>query len=328
MGKILRKINKRAKLKIYRKARENHLKRFICDIGKITEEEDRIICYVKQKPLNKYKGNEETYNIKLNGMDLITEGIKEITEEFKLNKPVYYVFDGIKFNTGLEITSIGANIIFRNCTFDKNIDICCGNEITFENNKYASNCQVSYLGDCYFTTGMVSKITFKNDKFINNGNLNEYNGLSFGMKIDAKLVEFINAEVAAESTSMIKIKAEKTRIDSSILKANKVFIDSKSIDCTDSSIIAQDVVIENVKHIFASTKGDSHAFYSERNLTSNINKVSKESKEELALKEARQELIKKLQSLSNYCQQINDDRLQKDREKYNNQTIVKTLKLR
>ena len=175
---------------------------------------------------------------------------------------------------------------------------------------------------------MVSKITFKNDKFINNGNLNEYNGLSFVMKIDAKLVEFINAEVAAESTSMIKIKAEKTRIDSSILKANKVFIDSKSIDCTDSSIIAQDVVIENVKHIFASTKGDSHAFYSERNLTSNINKVSKESKEELALKEARQELIKKLQSLSNYCQQINDDRLQKDREKYNNQTIVKTLKLR
>lgn len=299
MGKILSRINKRAKLKVYRKARENYLKRFISDIGKIIEEEDRIICYVKQKPLNKYKENEGTYNLKLNGMDLITAGIKEITEEFKLNKPVYYIFDGIKFNTNLEITSIGANIIFRNCIFNKNINIYCDKEVIFENNK-----------------------------FINDGSLKEHNDLSLNMKIDAKLVKFINAEIDTKSTSMIKIKAEKTRIDSSILKANKVFIDSKSIDCTDSSIIAQDVVIENVKHIFASTKGDSHAFYSERNLTSNINKVSKESKEELALKEARQELIKKLQSLSNYCQQINDDRLQKDREKYNNQTIVKTLKLR
>ena len=136
MGKILSRINKRAKLKVYRKARENHLKRFISDIGKIIEEEDRIICYVKQKPLNKYKENEGTYNLKLNDMDLITEGIKEITEEFKLNKPVYYIFDGIKFNTSLEITSIGTNIIFRNCTFNKNINIYCDKEVIFENNKF------------------------------------------------------------------------------------------------------------------------------------------------------------------------------------------------
>lgn len=123
MRRIIDNIKKKAKLKVYNEARQLYLKKSICNIGKIVEEEDKIICYVDQKSIDRYKGNNPLYKLRLNGMNQVTEGIKETVENFRLNKPVYYIFDGIEFSTGLEITSLWSNVIFRNCTFDKNIGI-------------------------------------------------------------------------------------------------------------------------------------------------------------------------------------------------------------
>ena len=52
------------------------------------------------------------------------------------------------------------------------------------------------------------------------------------------------------------------------------------------------------------------------------------TKDEATLKEARQNLIEKLRNLSNYCQQLNNNRVQCIQDKFNSQTIVKTLKQR
>lgn len=95
MGKLIDKLKKKSKLKIYNEIRQIYLKKSICNIGKIVEEEDKIICYVDQKYIDRYKGNKPFYKLRLNGMNQVTEGIKETVEKFRLNKPVYYVFDGI-----------------------------------------------------------------------------------------------------------------------------------------------------------------------------------------------------------------------------------------
>lgn len=57
MRRIIDNIKKKAKLKVYNEARQLYLKKSICNIGKIVEEEDKIICYVDQKSINRYKGN-------------------------------------------------------------------------------------------------------------------------------------------------------------------------------------------------------------------------------------------------------------------------------
>ena len=329
MGKLIDKLKKKSKLKIYNKIRQIYLKKSICNIGKIVEEEDKIICYVDQKYIDRYKGNKPFYKLRLNGMNQVTEGIKENVEKFRLNKPVYYVFDGIQFNTGLEITSMWSDVIFKNCTFDKNIGIIWGDEITFENNKYTDYCNVYFYGKCFLTAHGVKKLTFINDNFVNSYDLKKYGDAHFGMQIDAKEVEFINTKVDAEYPATINIKAEKTRIEKSEFKANEIYVDSQSIDFADSSLVAQNgVMIENINCDFSGNVQAPIIFYNGTDLANTTSETQIVNEDEATLKEARKKLIKKLGNLSNYCQQLNDNRLQCIKDKFNDQAIVKILKQR
>lgn len=329
MGKLINKLKKKISLKIYNEIRQQCLKEYICNIGKIVEEEDKIICYVNQKYVDRYKGNKTLYKLRLNGINQITEGIKETVEKLKLNKPVYYIFDGIEFSLGLQITSLWAHVIFRNCTFDKNIGIIYGNEITFENNKYKDHCNTYFYGKCFLTADRVEKITFVNDNFFNSYDLKMYGDQHFGMQIDAKEVEFINTKVEAEYPATINITAESTRIEKSELKAHEVYIDSQNIDFVDSSLVAQNgAIIENANHDFSGNIQSPIIFYNGIDIANTTSKTQKVNKDEAILKESREELIEKLRNLSNYCQQLNDKKLQCIKDKFNDQAIVKILKQR
>lgn len=327
MGKLIDKLKKKTKLKIYNKIRQIYLKESICNIGRIVEQEDKIICYVDQKYIDRYKGNNPIYDLILTGMNQVTEGRKETVEKFRLNKPIYYVFDGIQFSTGLKITSLWSNVIFKNCTFDKNIGIILGDEITFENNKYTDFCNVYFYGKCFFTAGGVKKLTFINDNFVNA--LKRHADAQFGMQIDANEVEFINTKVDAEYPATINIKAKRTKIEKSELKSNEVYIDSQSICFADSLLVAQNgVMIENINCDFSGNVQAPIIFYNGTDLANTTNETQIVNEDEAALKEARKKLIEKLGNLSKYCQQLNDNRLQCIKDKFNDQAIVKILKQR
>lgn len=329
MVKIIDSIKKKSKLKIYETARQAYLKKWIPNIGKIVEEEDKIICYVDQKAIDRYKCNKAIYELRLNGMNQVTEGIKETVENFRLNKPVFYIFDGIEFSTGVKITSHWSNVIFRNCIFNKNIGIIWGDEITFENNKYIDHCDVYFYGKCFLTANIVKKLTFINDNFVNGYDLKKYGDAHFGMRIDANEVEFINTKVDAEYPATINIKAERTRIEKSELKANEVYVDSQSIYFADSSVIAQNgVMFENANCDFSGNIQAPIVFYNGTDLANNTRKTHSINEEESTLKEARKNLIKKLRNLCNYCQQLNDNKIQDIKDKFNDQTVVKILKQR
>lgn len=174
----------------------------------------------------------------------------------------------------------------------------------------------------------VKKLTFINDNFVNSYDLKKYGDARFGMQIDAKEIEFINTKVDIEYPATINIKAETTRLENSALNANEVYVDSKSIEFINSSINAQNgVMIENDNCDLVSDIQAPVVFYNGVDL---VNKKQKTYKvdEEATLKEARQKLVEKLRNLNNYCQQLNDSRIQSVINKFNSQTVVKTLKRR
>lgn len=324
MKKLINNLKKKTKLKIYHELRKFYLKDTICNIGQIIENEDKIICYVNQKSIDKYKDNKPIYKLILHGMEQLPEHLRK---NYNLNKPVYYIFDGLEFNTGLEIGSLASKTIFRNCTFTKNIGILWGNEINFENNKYNDNCCFYYYGECFLTATAVKKINFINDNFVNSYKLKQYGNARFGMKINAEEVNFINTKTDVVAPATINIKAEKTKIENSTIKADEIYLDSQSINSKESSIISPNgVIIENADWDFKGHIQSSIVFYNGTDLANNIKDIHEISKEEINLKESRKKLIAKLRNLSNYCQQINDNKIRSIKDNLNHQPISKTLK--
>lgn len=325
MKKIVDKIRKKIGLRLYNKARQIYLKNSICNIGKIVEEKDKIICYADQKNVNRYKENRATYRLTLNGINQTNEKIKNIVEKYKLNKKVYYVFDGIKFDTVVYICSLDPSIIiFKNCTFDMNIGIMFGYNITFQNNKYMNY----YPNRKYFLTASeVNKITFFNDNYVNRNELQQYGESCFGMQINAKEVEFINSKFDLENSDSMNITAKRTKIENSELKVNDAYIESQSIDFMDSIIIAQNgVMIENKNCDFVGNIQSPIVLYNGIHIANNKKELNKISKEEALLNEARHNLIKKLRDIRNYCRELNDNKIEDVKDILNNQPIIKIIK--
>lgn len=129
-------LNKIERLK-YERARTKFLTQITQNIGTIEEREDSIICYVKQDLLEK-NSKRVFYELHCYGMNTVYDKSRELVNYYKLNKPVYYIFDGICFDTVVNIASSFSNIIFKNCTFNLGIRIFFADTIILENNKYNS----------------------------------------------------------------------------------------------------------------------------------------------------------------------------------------------
>lgn len=321
MKKIIDRLREKLKGNISKTTRQVYLKKSIGNIGRIMEEDDKIICYVDQKALKKYRDNKSIYKLRLNGV------AGKIKKNVELSKPVYYIFENIEFNLVTQIASPWAIIIFRNCTFNKNIEIISGNEITFEDNKYSDHCSAYFYKNCFFTADEVNKLTFIDENFINCYDVNYFGDVIFGMKINSKILEFINTKVRAEYPATIKIRAEKTKTVNSVISANEVYIDSNSIETIDSPIMAKSgVIIENINCDFSGNIESPIIFYNGIDLSCKTEKPRKVDEEVAKLSEARQKFLEKLRGLSIFCQQLSKDKKQTVKKIKDNQQVIKLFK--
>lgn len=109
----------------------NYAKLILTDrLGKVVEEDDKLICYVKQ---NKCKKRDLLNSLSCKGVNYN----KEIADTYHLNKKIYYVFENINF---LEIMFellgyCDCEIIIRNCTINVpyNFKISVDGKLTIEN---------------------------------------------------------------------------------------------------------------------------------------------------------------------------------------------------
>lgn len=228
----------------YKKARAKYLKQIIPRIGTIEESEDCIICYVNQELLEK-NSKKAFYELHCDGMNTIYDKSRELVDYFKLNKPLYYIFDGIHFDTVVNIASTFSNIIFRNCTFNTGIRIFFADTITLEDNKY--NCWTSFkdYGNA-FLWGKAKNLEVKNENFINQSELKKYGENNFGINIEVDNLKIDNSTICAESHGQINVKAKKTNILNSNISAPEIYLDSDSI-VFDRSLLTSDngIIIEN-----------------------------------------------------------------------------------
>lgn len=112
MSKIMEKLRKKVIHKVYNIARQDYLERFVGNLGKIVEEDDKITVYATQELVNK-NGKKVYYELMCNGMNTHYEKSRNIVEKYKLNKPVYFIFDGIVFDRFTRLSSRFGNVIFK-----------------------------------------------------------------------------------------------------------------------------------------------------------------------------------------------------------------------
>ena len=106
------------------------------------------------------------------------------------------------------------------------------------------------------------------------------------------------------------------------INSPEIYIDSQSFEFEDSKLTAQNgVIIVNDNCDFSGNIQSPVVFYNGTDLsTHNVNN------DETTLKEARKKLVDELRNLSDYCQQLNSDKIQTIKDEFNDQTISKTLK--
>lgn len=326
MTNIVNKIKNKVKNKIYNEARNAYLRKSICNIGRIVETDDKIICYVEQEALDKYKEKRPIYDLSLRGMNVVTDGIRETTETFGLDKEVEYIFDGIKFYSALKFTSTWCDVTFKNCTFEKSIYITWGNEITFENNKYIDDFDVYFLGNCFLTANMVKRITFINENFVNSSKY-VYSKPIFGMKIDAREVEFIDSVVVCQNTGGIKIDAVQTKLENTAFIGDHFFIKSTSIKSSDTVITGKEsVTIQNSNCDFDGEVKSKMIVYNGIELSAKSDEKVKVDVEEVKLRCQREKVIQELRRIRDYCLLVNEEKVQKVRDELNSKTVSKVLK--
>lgn len=301
----------RIKETIYNIARNSAKKILTNNLGKVVEDEEKLICYVDKRKVKKEK---YSYKIACFGISGTT---KELAEAFNLNKPICYIIDGINLKrhqayifgyNNCEIIikncNFGLNLILRNsgkCTLD-NINITTGigflslsaNELVIKNMEkeqieiFGSNHNIGFDADDKLN---IIDCNLGNEKY--NISLNATNELNI-----------INSNITGNNVSC---EAKKINVDekSTLLAADKV--DLKADDFNPINIIASSIVYkgEEVK-------------------TERKPVLFKKIKDSLTLR--RIELIEILKRLRSKCEDINSSKALNYKESLNNQSLVRTLK--
>lgn len=233
---MMKKINEKMQEYKYNIERQKFMSRWISNIGDIKEEEERIICYVSKALL---KG----LTITCYGMPT-NEKCKQSVEYYKLEKPVYYIFDGIEFNN-VSFTSVFNNVlVFRNCTFNSRVNFVDVNKVVLENNTYISTEKDEYRPGS-FLNGDIEELVIQNDNIKNHFKCLGIE-TDFGVNIKAKRLTILDSTISAENEGQIYIKAQEANFMDSTLEAFEIYLDLDTIAYADSLLKSnQGIMIDN-----------------------------------------------------------------------------------
>ena len=309
---MLDNFNDLVKKKIHLLMRKLYLKYEIGKLGKIKEEEDKIICYITKIKNNKYSNN---WYLDILGIDNNSEIIKELN----LNKKLYYVFENITFNTSLDITS-KINITFKNCTFNNRIFITSKENIDFINNNFVSKKDNYYY---YFLSILAKNINFIDNNFFNEEKMLSNLEVAINMGID-ETANIANSKI--DTFSDIIIDSKKIIFNNSKIKANKIELSSDSIDSSDSFINSKRLYIDNKKFDFEETVKSPYINYNEVIINLKEDETVKIDREKIKLMYARNKLVKTLKKIKEDCEEINNSKIKEIKESLNRTQISKVLK--
>lgn len=300
------------KNKIYSLTRKLYLKYEIGKLGKIKEEDDKFICYIA-----KIKNNKYSHNLYLNILGI--DNNSEIIKELNLNKPLYYVFENITFNTSLDINS-RVNLTFKNCTFNNRAVITSKENVDFINNKFINKKDNYYY---YFLEVLAKNANFIDNEFLNEDRIVSNLEVAINMGIE-EVLNITNSKI--NTFADIIITSEKIIIDNSEIKSHRMELNAESIKSTNSIINAKRLYVDNEQFDFEENIKSPYINYNGVIIKSNENEIIKIDKEKIKLMYARKQLIESLKKINEKCKEINSERIKYIKNSLNKQTINKVLK--
>lgn len=232
----MKKINEKMQEYKYNIERQKFMSRWISNIGDIKEEEERIICYVSKALL---KGPTITcYGMPTN------EKCKQSVEYYKLEKPVYYIFDGFEFNNVSFLSVFNSVLIFKNCTFNSRVNFVDVNKVVLENNTYVSTEKDKYRPGS-FLSGDIEELVIQNDTLVNNFKCRSIE-TDFGVNLKTKRFTILESTIVAENEGQIYIQAQEANFMDATLEAFEIYLDLDTIAYADSLLKSnQGIMIDN-----------------------------------------------------------------------------------
>lgn len=322
MSKITENLREKVKFKTYNMARQEYLERVVGKLGIIVEKDDKIIIYATQRLVE--KNCKKVFNeLSCDGMNTYYEGSRKLIEKYKLNKPVYFIFDGIVFDNFTTLSSYFCSVIFKNCTFNNGLQVFNATNVTLENNKYINWTDFYGYGNS-FLFGHIDELTIINDEFVNGYDL-KYGKTKFGINISANKVNIINSNLCAESQGQISISTKEISLVHSTITGPEVYLDSESIKSRDTILKSDNgIIIDNKNNDFTGYVQAPIVIYNDVDLNA-ANKVIAVNVDDVNLKRARYELLQKLCNLRDYCKQINENKVDIIQKQLNSQSLSKVL---
>lgn len=299
------------KKNIYNICRDCLKNLIVGNLGKVIEEEDRLVCYVKKEKLKKEDLN---YRIYCNG---IKEKYQSLATKHNLNKPICYIFDGLEFkDCGVYI--FGRNnseVIIKNCQFGHELEVYVNGKCTLENSFMKSIPELSIIaGDL-----ILKNMDIKNNRYMqcdldiwimaNNklniidsyiGRKNEYTNL---LLFAYREINLENVKVAGKN---IEVKARKFESNNTYICAeNQVELKIEEFETLD--ITSPTIIYNEEEYSFEK----QHVYF-------------KKIVEPLTAK--RLDLIKYLKNIKDQCARAIDNELEQHENVLKQQSVCKTLK--
>ena len=270
----------------------NIIKKYLVgNLGKVVEEDDKLICYVKK---NKIKKEKYEYSIMCNGIE-----DKELAKTYKLDKPVYYVIEGINITDKkvyiYNYHNEDCNITIKNCNFEFGFGIQAKCDCTLDNN---------HIRAFYLLMIDTKNLTIKNMDLTNEVALA---GADLSIKLGAaENINLINANIGKEKeraeVSMIAYK--NIELINSTVNGKKVECDAKQQIITDdnSSLNATDKIIIKTDNIDKINISCNTLVYNDNVIEQEENIVGTIEYKDDDLTNKRLELINLLKNLKDICE--------------------------
>lgn len=281
------------------------------NLGKVVEEEDKIICYIEKK---KCKEDKYHYSIPCFG-NAYQYNYKELAQKLKLNKPICYIIQNIDFDKRVSIFGYNdCEVIIRNCNFEQGIYGHINSKCTIDN---------SYIKAFLENTSISAKnLTIQN---MNIKNELIYSKCQLKFSADNKL-EILDSNLGKlnEQTTIILESGNSINLVNSKIESDAITLKAKAISANGKSNLIADKLNLNIEEFNNLNITSPLIVYNGQSI---INQKSKNlSKENLLLNLKRLEFLEGLKKLRAKCEKINNAKISEIKQELDNQPVIKVLK--
>ena len=295
-------------------------KKITGNLGRVVEEEDKLICYVKKKKcgIEISHSGYKIYHVRCKNN---LKKYRELIEKYNLNKNIVYVLDGLCFNRN-EILEIegdkNCDIQIKNCKFEFKFKVNTSGNCSLKNVTIepiagpmiyidAENIEMNNINikpcdtfDVFGYDGFTLRLNAKDSIDLKNFKVKDEMAWSPTLKLTSKIIKICNSSLIAK---IVQINSKDLQSKNSIVKADN-FV-RLEVEKFNELNVKSPIIEYNSKHI----KGNNNLIC--------LKPISKE------IYNNRQALLLKLKDVVDELKEQNQRIVEKFDEKLNNQSVGK-----